>query len=226
MSLQLVCINYGDFKDAMKVISHCMHEHPFFRKITLFHPNPPEPDYEKNKEGWPVSKVIKEFLEDGWIDFTIAKAKSKTQNECCMYEMPQYITCDHVIGVQWDGFITNPSAWTDEFLEYDYIAPPWPLTNIVNPDWRVGSGGFMMASKRMVQLWPTLCEPHPFPNDWSTGAVHRDRFEAAGMKYAPLELAMRFGEEIPLDDQPKVESFGMHGFQYGDHEKYRSLVYA
>lgn len=213
MSLQLVCINYGNWHDAFKVVHHCLKTSlNSFDRALILHPNPSASAFmEKNRCSIPIETIF---------------AESKTQNECCMYEMPQYITCDHVIGVQWDGFITNPSAWTDEFLEYDYIAPPWPLTNIVNPDWRVGSGGFFLASKRMIKLWPTLCEPHPFPNDWSTGACHRDRFEAAGMKYAPLELAMRFGEEIPLEDQPKVEKpFGCHGFQYGDHEKFRKLIY-
>lgn len=209
MTIQLVCINYGSFDDASKVMDHCGKAFPYFTRRTLIHPNP-------------FSGEIEHV--DG-ADYVI-KSISPTQNECCMYEMPQYITCDYVMGVQWDGFITDASSWTDEFLEYDYIAPPWPLTNIVNPNHRVGSGGFFIASNRMVKLWPTLCEPHPFPNDWSTGAVHRERFEKAGMKYAPIELAMRFGEEIPLDDQPRVEKpFGFHGFRYDDHEKYRKLVY-
>ena len=208
MSIELVCINYGNVFDALKTILHCVKLFPRFERVTIFHPDP----------------TIR-ALSFGDIPLTIVESKSLTQNECCMYEMPGYVECDHVMGVQWDGFIVNPDAWTDEFLEYDYIAPPWPLTNIVNPKWRVGSGGFLLASRKMVKLWPTLCAPHPFPNDWSTGAVHRDRFEAAGMKFAPIELAARFGEEIPLEDYPKVPHFGFHGFQYGDHAKYKKMLY-
>lgn len=209
-SLQLVCINYGSFEDAMKVMDHCLNVFPEFDKATLLHPSPLD-DSPRFYYG---------------ASLEIIKTISPTQNECCLYEMPQYITCDHALGVQWDGFIVNPEAWTDEFLEYDYIAPPWPLTNIVNPGWRVGSGGFCLFSRQMAQLWGKLDDPHPAPNDWQTGAIKRASFEKRGMKYAPLELAMRFGEEIPLDDQPRVEKpFGFHGFQYGDHEKYRKAAY-
>lgn len=218
-SLQLVCINYGSIVDAACVVHHCIRSMPlnFFSHATILHP-----------EGADAHGIISD-IKTAWIpNFHVhfIKAISPTQNECCMYEMPQYITCDHALGIQWDGFIVNPDSWTDEFLEYDYIAPPWPLTNIVNADWRVGSGGFCLFSKRMAQLWGKLDDPHPAPNDWQTGAIKRASFEKRGMKYAPLELAMRFGEEIPLDDQPRVEKpFGFHAFQYGDHEKYRKLVY-
>lgn len=209
MSLQLVCINYGSFDDAVDVLSHCRAIMPtlFFDKITLLHPKP---------------------AGDIFVGMEHIRAVSPTQNECCMYEMPQYITCDHALGVQWDGFIVSPDSWTDEFLEYDYIAPPWPLTNIVNPNHRVGSGGFCLFSRRMAQLWGKLDDPHPAPNDWQTGAIKRASFEKRGMKYAPLELAMRFGEEIPLEDQPRVDKpFGFHDFRHDVifRKKYYDMVY-
>lgn len=213
-SIQLVCINYGSFDDALKVARHCLKSFTRFYKATIFHPSPFLTELDLTDESPAIEVIV---------------AKSKTQNECCMYEMPKYITCDYVMGIQWDGFITNPDAWTDEFLEYDYIAPPWPLTNIVNPDWRVGSGGFFLASRRMVHLWPTLCEPHPFPNDWSTGAVHRERFEKAGMKYAPIELAMKWGKELDLEDRefPEGSSFGFHSFRSNSEyrKRYYEMVY-
>lgn len=211
MTIQLVCINYGNMADVELVVNHCSEVFDEFEKITILHPDP-----------FKDRRIISIH---GNID--IIKAVSPTQNECCMYEMPKYIICDHALNIQWDGFIVNPDSWTDEFLEYDYIAPPWPLTNLVNPDWRVGSGGFCLFSRRMAQLWGSLDDPHPAPNDWETGAIKRASFEKRGMKYAPLELAMRFGEEIPLEDKPRVEKpFGIHGFQHGDHEKYRKMVYS
>lgn len=207
MSLQLVCINYGNLWDAIKAVSHCQFLFKRFSMApTIFHPNLGDP---RDTNG---------------MGIIFREAKSPTQNECCLYEMPQYITCDHAIGIQWDGFIVNPDAWTDEFLEYDYIAPPWPLTNIINPEHRVGSGGFCMFSKRMANLWGQLCEPHPAPNDWGMGAIHRQRFEDRGIKYAPLELAMRFGREITCDGS--VENpFGFHSFRQPENEKYRKIIY-
>lgn len=210
MSLQLVCINYGSLKDAFAVVEHCVKVFPIFDKVTLLHPEVNAPT----------------ILTRG--SFQFIKAQSRTQNECCLYEMPQYITCDHALGIQWDGFIVNPDAWTDEFLEYDLVAPPWPLTNLPNPAWRVGSGGFVLFSKRMARLWGSLCAPHPAPNDWQMGAIQRASFEKRGMKYAPLDLAMRFGVEIPLDDQPPLQMtpFGFHGFRYeANRQAYHDLVY-
>lgn len=232
MSLQLVCINYGSFDDALNVVEHCMMIFPRFEKATVLHPNVPNATF-SNKVSPGYRFTIQNIGDNGeesiskTIPVEYVKTISPTQNECCLYEMPQYITCDHAIGIQWDGFIVNPDAWTDEFLDYDYIAPPWPLTNIVNPEWRVGSGGCMMFSKKMAQLWGSLCAPHPEPNDWQMGAIQRASFEKRGIKFAPLELAMRWGEEIPLDDQKALgyTPFTFHGFQYGDHEKYRKMIY-
>lgn len=214
MSLQLVCINYGSFQDALKVVKHSMRIFPRFSKATIIHPNP--------------VMEASDLTEDlPWIEVFVAT--SKTQNECCLFEMPQYITCDHAIGIQWDGFIVNPEAWTDEFLEYDLVAPPWPLQNIVNPEWRVGSGGFVLFSKKMCQMWGELCQPHPYPNDWSMGAVDRQKFEDRGIKFAPLELAMRFGKELDLEDRefPEGQSFGFHSFRTNVEyrKKYYNMVY-
>lgn len=39
--------------------------------------------------------------------------------------LDSYIETPHVLVVQYDGFILNPDAWTDEFLEYDYVGAPW-----------------------------------------------------------------------------------------------------
>ncbi len=72
---------------------HCIKKFSRFQKATLIYPHP-------------VS--IKEYVvaETAYqISIDIIHAKSSTQNECCLYEMPQYITCDHALGIQWDGFI-------------------------------------------------------------------------------------------------------------------------
>lgn len=47
-------------------------------------------------------------------------------------ELNKYIETDYVLIVQYDGFILNPKAWMDEFLEYDYIGAPWWYTDNYN----------------------------------------------------------------------------------------------
>ncbi len=204
-SIELVCINYGDFGDAAKVADYSWKSFDRIKKVTIFHPRAPE-----------------SFSVFGLLNFI--KCKSPSQHLCCLKEMPQYLTCDYALSIQWDGFIVRPDLWDERFLDYDYIACPWPLQNIKNPDHRVGSGGFCLFSKRLAQFWAEHGDEN-IPNDWERGAVNRKKYEDAGFTFAPLELAMKFGEEIVLDDQPRVESFGFHAFQYGDHEKYRKLVY-
>src|ERR1700722_4665835 len=40
-------------------------------------------------------------------------------------ELDTYIQTSHALIIQYDGFILNPQAWSDEFLEYDYVGSPW-----------------------------------------------------------------------------------------------------
>ncbi|MEO7762152.1 MAG: hypothetical protein ABIS68_09615, partial [Casimicrobiaceae bacterium] len=35
----------------------------------------------------------------------------------------EHVATSHVLLIQWDAFVVNPSAWRDDFLDYDYIAP-------------------------------------------------------------------------------------------------------
>lgn len=211
MTLQLICINYGNFEDAMRVTRYCSNNIKF-DKILILHPDPIHINMYFNKRGNRVE---------------LYTAKSLTQNKCFTRELPQYITCDHAIGIQWDGFIIRPDLWNPDWLQYDWIAPPWPILNTPNPAYRVGSGGFCMFSKRMSELWPKIIDIESY-NDWQIGATKRDLFEKEGMKYAPIEVAEKFGREIPIEDSTveEGESYGFHGFQYhDDREKWRKQVY-
>lgn len=215
MSLQLICVNYGNVWDAIKVLAHSEKLKHFTTK-TLVHPNPV---YNLQTMQVPIS----------FPDIIVKKAQAENQNEEWIKNVPGYIECDHALSIHWDGFIVSPAKWDDEYLNYDWIGAPWPLTNLPNPNWRVGSGGFFMFSKRIAQAWRSICRlDEPF--DWQVGALYRDKFEAMGMKFAPVELAAKFCKECDLEDMniPEGESWGFHGFQYGNghREKYRDMVYS
>ena len=106
----------------------------------------------------------------------------------------------HVLTVQWDGFVVDPSKWTDEFLQYDYIgAPIWNGEN--------GCGGFSLRSKRFCEASATLdfdkrdydllrrrhIRPKDVPNeDFFLCIEKRAELESMGMRFAPIELADRF----------------------------------
>jgi hypothetical protein len=129
---------------------------------------------------------------------------------------------DWILFVQWDGFIVNTSSWTDEFFNYDYIGAPWP-PGFAGTGGRVGNGGFALLTKRFCRAVTGLNLPETemagFPSDVAVccnifrmpdGEVrrfHRDRLEAAGMTWAPVELATKFSAE----DRLLGNAFGFHG---------------
>lgn len=203
MSLELLCVNYGNFYDARNVLTHCK-DLMKFDKVTLCHPNP--------------------FVNPG---INVQQVFSKNQITCWFKEIPKIASCDHILSVQWDGFIINPEMWDESWLQYDWLGAVWPLTNLPNPAWRMGGGGFMLMSKRIIQAWGDICNDHE-NFDWQVAALYRDKFEALGMKYAPVEIAIDFSKECELEDIPIEEgsTFGFHGFEYGDgyREQYRKRV--
>jgi hypothetical protein len=119
-------------------------------------------------------------------------------------------TCDHLLGVQYDGYPVNPDAWDDALLDYDYCGAPWG-------DGVVGNGGFVLTSREFwnrvgrLKLNPDASECYQadvrlcrYQNGLQE--CHRGRLEAFGVKYAPTELAARFSTQGLYDGH-----FGFHG---------------
>jgi hypothetical protein len=201
MSIQLICVNHGNALDAEKVMRHCMKHMPFEVK-TLFHERP------------------------GYCGDIETVTAWGTPNEVWVHEVPKYIVCDHAMAVHWDGYIINPLAWTSDFLNYDWIGAPWP-GDVPNPDWRVGNGGFCIFSKRMAQAWAKLADTKR-NHDWQICAEDRAKYEALGMKFAPIELAAKFSKECECPDYPvkEWETFGFHDFTKNpERVHYRRMVY-
>lgn len=136
-----------------------------------------------------------------------------------LYELTKHIDTPYCLLVQHDGYVTNPEAWTDEFLEYDYIGAPWPPATHYTPrgvEVRVGNGGFSLRSKRLLDAFNELRLPF---TDNGTGFFHEDgqicnyyrkTLEDYGIKYAPVELAARFSTELEVFET--TESFGKHKY--------------
>ena len=87
---------------------------------------------------------------------------SKRYNKFCIKELSKYINTSHYLIIQHDGFVINPQAWDDEFLEYDYIGSPWNDGNAkladIDEKYKVGNGGFSLRSKRLGDV----CLNYPF----------------------------------------------------------------
>jgi len=180
------------------------------------------------------------FTDDGlsYQDVTvknITKLSWETYNDFVLH-LSQYIKTDYVLIIQDDGHIVNPSLWTDEFLNYDYIGAPWPS----EMDWierqfpsqqeymkkhfpknRVGNGGFSLRSKKFLKFSAQYITCDGIGEDsFLCTRVYDDAIEY-GIKFAPFDIAVSFSYENPCIELgsswnsriyfDKTKHFGWHG---------------
>ena len=138
------------------------------------------------------------------------------------FALPKGIRYRHIGKlVHYDGFVVNPDMWRDEFLEYDYIGSPFPLPkddfsyrDVNGNICRVGNS-VSLRSKRLLE-YPTKAgipfeADHGFFNeDGFICCKNRHLFEAAGMRYAPLEVAKYFGHESMIPEVEGIRPFVFH----------------
>ncbi len=126
----------------------------------------------------------------------------------------EYALCFHP-----DGFILNPSAWQDDFLKYDYIGAPW--YQFGKP--MVGSGGFSMRSKRLLDFIATHYKEigGPYhPEDLWTCEVAKPHLVEKGLTFAPVELASHFSIEGNNRGVVWNGEFGWHNIRSTDISKW------
>ncbi len=161
----------------------------------------------------------------------------------CIEDLYKYVDTEFVLLVQYDGFVLNPESWTDEFLKYDYIGAPWLVANWSVRDFNfppeslgtliVGNGGFCLRSKNFLETSARLSKdrelPKNNPEDVAMCVWYRDKFENAGIKFAPPEIASLFS--IEGTDHEYRKQFGFHGFAWTDiqtwidsHPQYSTVV--
>ena len=160
---------------------------------------------EKAQKAIERSKRGIEFGDELFINHSSINNK-QAYSKFVLQELHKYIHTDFVLIVQWDGWVINPSAWQDRFLEYDYIGAVWPWY----PEGiRVGNGGFCVRSKKMLELTADPRFKYAALNeDDLICHVNRDFLVSNGMKFAPEEIARYFSYERELSN---LETFGFHG---------------
>ena len=157
-------------------------------------------------------------------------------NYSMVYDLYKYIDTEFALIIHYDGFVVNPSMWSDEFLEYDYIGAPWPLPpeddkityrDINGNLCRVGNS-VSIRSRRLMELPSKINMPwEPFHGWYNEDGYiccnNRHIFEQYGMKYAPLEVAIRFGQEAMLPEGEGIEPFVFHKWE-GRNAKYPNFL--
>lgn len=155
-------------------------------------------------------------------------------NHAVIYKLGQHIDTEFALLIHADGFVVNPYAWKDEWLNYDYIGSPWPLPqdgfsyrDTLGRIVRVGNS-VGLRSKRILDLPSKLnLEWKPYygnTNEDGFLACHqRVIFEEMGIKYAPFEIALEFGREVPLPENYGTQPFVFHRYE-GENANYPRFI--
>jgi len=134
-------------------------------------------------------------------------------SDFCLRRLHEHVSTEHCLVFQDDGFVLNPELWKAEFFDYDYIGAPWPpfepWPETGRFDRRVGNGGFSLRSKRLLEFTKGFVADRN--EDIIIASTKRDEIEAAGLKIAPLELALDFSIETEFVSTQSMRScFGFH----------------
>jgi len=150
-------------------------------------------------------------------------------NRFVLYQLWAYVETEFCLVVQADGYVLHPERWSDEFLDFDYVGAPWPLSDSAYIDpfgnhQQVGNGGFSLRSKRLL-LVPTKVEvpwevnhgsfyQHMnagfYSEDGNICVHNRHIFEAQGCRFAPPKVAGRFSRELRVPPFTQSRTFGYH----------------
>lgn len=123
----------------------------------------------------------------------------------------------HCLIFQWDGFPVLERLWDDKFLDYDYIGAPLYNFNddgLIVTQPIVGNSGFCLVSKKLFKAIKRMGVSHDMSNHENDDIIicvnSRSELEAAGIQFAPIDIACKFSLEIGFGFNGK--SFGFHGF--------------
>jgi hypothetical protein len=165
--------------------------------------------------------------ETNWIKIPKITNYNEDYSRITLNIMPKVCKEYYNLIIHADGFAVNPTAWTDEFLEYDYVGAAW-----VNG--MVGNGGFCMRSKKLFdalldmnvgyttsdygkyidnpEFYVISNGERVIPEDNIICKIHKPILEKKyGIKFAPTHLAHRFSVEHCMDHEWVGKSLGFHG---------------
>ena len=168
-----------------------------------------------------------------WLKFEKAENNSlrsiNDYSHYCLYSWWRHVKTPFCLKIHADGYVINPKEWDDKFLDWDYIGAPWRVRDdgYVDPfgvHQRVGNGGFNLRSKKVLELpnkidveWDVNNSNfykhmgvNNFAEDGNICVHNRHLFEAHGVKFAPLEVALKFSIEQKVPEYTGAKTFGYH----------------
>ena len=207
---------YGRSKEHLDVIDKCCESITFGKKVLM--------TTDDN-----IDSLSKE-RDDVEFHLIDRMPTRKDYNIFLCSRLTDYITTEYTLYIQEDGYILHPNSWSDEFLNYDYIGVPWlyedgtPLPFCGSLNDVVGCGGFTLRSKKFMDLSASLNYDGSVNDDvyLCTSRYAKNFMMDSGIKYAPLDVAFRFGTggaivesiekfiELGMVDK-NYPPFGFHG---------------
>jgi tetratricopeptide (TPR) repeat protein len=120
-------------------------------------------------------------------------------------DLDRHVESDHVLVMQWDGYVLDGARWSAEFQRFDYVGAPWQGGEI-------GNGGFSLRSKRLLRALQDPAVTDLTPEDLAICRTYRPMLEERyAIRFAPAEVAARFSfEMLP----PPGPTFGFHGVHH------------
>lgn len=201
LNLPQVTLVIHEGVDARKAVAPTLNtlRHVNFRKVILFAPRIPEELEMHLDEFHPV-----QWTYEDWNRHVILELKDHIHDGWCLH-------------IHHDAFVLNPNAWTNEFLNYDYVGAPWPWEH----GYLVGNGGFTLRSKRYVESTAAIATDHKIerfaPEDHEFIRRRGQWLEDRGVQFAPVELAKQFSLEGNAKFGKKWDGqFGFHDFSMTD----------
>ena len=167
-------------------------------------------------------------VETQWVKIPRMKNYQDDYKNVSLKLIPHICIEDYNLILHPDGFAVNRDAWTDEFLEYDYIGAAWG-------DGRVGNGGFSLRSRKLYDAILDLNVglkssdynhiidnpdihiinaqgQYEIPEDNVICKIHKNELETKyGIKFAPTNIANRFSVEHNYNHEWVGKSLGFHG---------------
>ena len=142
-------------------------------------------------------------------------------NRKIIYELGNYVDTEFAMLIHADGYVVNPEAWRDEFLDYDYIGAPWPLPKD-DYSYRTPQGELVRVGNSVsLRSRRLLAAPRELALPWNSyyGNTNEDGFlcvhnryllQQHGIKFAPLEVAKYFSKEHEIEENKDIVPFAFH----------------
>jgi Flp pilus assembly protein TadD len=113
--------------------------------------------------------------------------------------LPAQLRTSHALLIQWDAFVVNDAAWSDEFLDYDWVGP------IASPAARADEAGVALLSRALIGA---LAGVLPGAAESLPAALVRLAATGNDLRFAPKRLRQRFAFG---DDPPNGRPFAFQG---------------